>query len=105
VAEYKALIEGLKRALDAGITKLYVFGPKIIVNQLKGVAEVKSSRVRRLNERAREMLSKFRKVEVAAIPPEKNKAHLLSTQALKKLFAKSGVGTLNFEHQNKQSWC
>jgi len=86
VAEYTALIKGLKRALDAGITKLNVFGPRLIINQLNGVAAVKSSRARRLHDEARDLLSNFRKVELAAIQQERNKAHLLSIQALKEFF-------------------
>jgi len=71
VAEYTALIKGLKRALDADITKLTVFGPKLPVDQLNGVVPVKSSKALPLHSEAKDLLSKFRKIELNAVPQKK----------------------------------
>jgi len=86
VAEYTALIKGLKRALDADITKLTVFGPKLPVDQLNGVVPVKSSKALPLHSEAKDLLSKFRKIELNAVPQKRNKAFSISVQALVEFF-------------------
>ncbi len=82
VAEYKALVRGLERALYNDKVKLTVFGPKLVIDQLNGMAPVKSSKARLLHKEAKDLLSSFRKVELNSISLERNRAFPISIQAL-----------------------
>jgi len=86
VAEYTALVKGLEVAINADITKLTVFGPKLPVDQLNGVAPVRSSKALPLHNKAKDLLSKFRKVELNAVSHKRNKAFPISVQALVDFF-------------------
>ncbi|MBO8182873.1 MAG: reverse transcriptase-like protein [Archaeoglobus sp.] len=91
VAEYLALVRGLKKAIDNDRTKLTVLGPKLVINQLNGVTPVKSRKVLPLYQEARELLSSFRKIELAAVQWKRNKAFSISTRALIDFFEKGAI--------------
>lgn len=63
-AEYSALVKALKSCLDLGGSVVRVFSDsKLVVNQMIGEYAVKSSNIKHLYEKAKELESKFRKVE------------------------------------------
>jgi ribonuclease HI len=65
VAEYEALIAGLKLALDHGVTELEIYvDSELVVSQLEGRWKIKNERLRGLAVTARALLGRF---EVATI--------------------------------------
>ncbi len=65
VAEYTALIEGLRMALDQGVTDIEVFmDSELVVSQLSGRWKIKNERLRHLAVEARAVLSRFRSVRL-----------------------------------------
>lgn len=85
-AEYKGLNEGLRLTLDKDVRMLKIFGPKLMIDQLNGIAPIKSRRILPLYNEAKILLSSFRKVKLAVIPHTKNKAFPLATEILKEFF-------------------
>ncbi len=60
VAEYRALIAGMRRALDLGIARLTVLGDsKLVVEQMKGTWRVRSVGLRALHDEARDLARRF----------------------------------------------
>lgn len=75
VAEYEALLAGLELALDRGVQRLDVFlDSELVVRQLNGDYRVRDAGLRPLWERARELLDRFREVEVHHVPRAQNRA-------------------------------
>lgn len=73
-AEYRGLIEGLKKALELGVEKVIVKGDsQLVVEQMKGNYRVKNPNIRPLYEDAMKTAHVFKKVVFAHIPREKNK--------------------------------
>jgi ribonuclease HI len=65
VAEYEALIAGLKLALNHGVTELEIYvDSELVVSQLEGKWKIKNERLRGLAVTARALLGRF---EVATI--------------------------------------
>src|SRR5687768_13702077 len=61
VAEYKALIEGLKLARDHGIQRLRVYmDSEIVVDQVNGDCAVREKRLRELHEAATDLVDLFK---------------------------------------------
>jgi ribonuclease HI len=84
VAEYRALILALEKALDLGARRLTVFSDsELLVKQLGGTYRVKNAGLKPLFERAKELQGKFESLEVHHVPRGENqKADQLASQAI-----------------------
>jgi ribonuclease HI len=72
-AEYTALIEALKSAAKAGISRVEVHGDSLlVVNQVRGLWEVRSDSIRPLWELAAKLARGFEKFNITWIPREQN---------------------------------
>lgn len=72
-AEYEAVIQALKEALDLGAEAVEVnLDSELVVRQLGGVYRIKNARMRELVSRVRNLESNFSKVSYKHIPREKN---------------------------------
>ncbi len=75
VAEYTALIEGLKTLKSMGIGSARVFSDsELVVKQVKGEYAVKSPQLKELYIEALKLLDKFDNIELIHIEREKNRA-------------------------------
>ncbi len=85
VAEYSALIEALKKAIEMGATEAQVFlDSELVVRQINGQYRVKHENIKPLYEKAISLLSSFKKFSVRHIPREQNKrADALSKEGIK----------------------
>ena len=73
-AEYKALIRGLKEALDLGATEIKCFlDSELVVKQLTGKYKVREPQLQKLIVEALKLSNKFLKVDFSHVPREKNK--------------------------------
>ncbi len=73
VAEYTALIEGLRLALEKGITELGVrLDSELVVSQVTGAWKIKNDRLRALAVEARRLLERFDSFEIAHVRREHN---------------------------------
>jgi len=84
VAEYSALILGLKRALTFKPQYLVVkLDSQLVVRQLEGAYQVKQPHLKKLYSEVMGLLEKFPKIEIQHIPREENsEADLLANQAM-----------------------
>jgi ribonuclease HI len=84
VAEYTAVIEGLKLAHARGVTDLEVkLDSKLVVHQLNGEWKIKSDALRGLAVEAKRLLNRFRAVKLEHVARGKNSdADKLVNQAL-----------------------
>jgi len=84
VAEYRALLLGLKMAQNLGIKKLQVFSDsELLVRQLNGSYRVKKPHLLTLWQQAQRELRQFKTVEIAHVPRELNhQADRLANQAI-----------------------
>lgn len=74
-AEYRALLAGLKRALDEGGHELACYlDSELIVRQLTGVYRVKEKGLQNLFVQVQELRRRFDRITFHAIPRTKNKA-------------------------------
>lgn len=73
VAEYRALIEGLKLARDHGIERIRVYmDSELVVDQMSGVSAVRQTHLRKLHEVARELRAQFASIRISWVPREMN---------------------------------
>jgi ribonuclease HI len=73
VAEYRALIEGLRRAVEAGVDELTVVSDsELIVKQMRGEYRVKNAALRELFLEAGELAREIGRVEYTAVRREHN---------------------------------
>ncbi|MGH2772229.1 MAG: ribonuclease HI family protein [Actinomycetota bacterium] len=73
VAEYRALIEGLRIALAHRVRVLRIFmDSELVVNQMQGIYRVKNPGLRLLHEEAVAMVNRFSEVSFQAVPREQN---------------------------------
>jgi ribonuclease HI len=73
VAEYQALIEGLKLARDHGIKRIRVFmDSELVVDQVSGVSAVKQAHLSELHAVASSLLALFESVRISWVPREMN---------------------------------
>jgi len=64
VAEYRALVAGLARAAELGVTGLEVVSDsELLVKQMRGEYRVKNEALRELNEQAERLAGKLGRVE------------------------------------------
>jgi len=84
VAEYSAVIEGLKLALAQGFEEIDVFSDsKLVVMQLSGEWKIKNDLLRRLAVEARRLLNRFERAELTHVPREQNtEADRLANQGM-----------------------
>jgi ribonuclease HI len=84
VAEYRALIAGLERALELGIDELEVVSDsQLLVKQMQGEYRVKNETLRELNEDANVLERKLGRVRYTAVRREHNQlADKLVNEAL-----------------------
>lgn len=84
VAEYCALIEGLKAARDLGAPEVYVFmDSKLVVEQMSGRWKIKHPDMKKLAAIAQELVRGFAAVKFTWVPREQNKeADALSNLAM-----------------------
>ena len=84
VAEYSALVAGLGRAAEAGVTDLEVVSDsELVVKQMRGEYKVKNETLRELVDEAHALESRFRRVTYTAVRREHNElADRLVNEAL-----------------------
>jgi ribonuclease HI len=84
VAEYEALIYGLKLALENNITELQVFlDSELVVKQINGEYKVKNENMKPLYEVVKGLQKKFLNISFTHVPREQNKiADRLVNEAL-----------------------
>jgi ribonuclease HI len=84
VAEYRALVEGLRKAVDVGIDELEVVSDsELLVHQMRGEYKVKNEALKLLWVDAQELADKLRKVTFTAVRREHNElADRLVNEAL-----------------------
>ncbi len=84
VAEYRALIEGLRRATDLGIDELTVVSDsELLVKQMRGEYRVKNETLRELSLEAAALARRIGKVTYTAVRREHNElADRLVNEAL-----------------------
>lgn len=85
VAEYQALIEGLKLARGRGIQRIRVFlDSELVVDQVNGRAKVAKEHIRPLHAEACSLLQEFPNIRISWIPRKWNaEADALATKALR----------------------
>jgi ribonuclease HI len=75
VAEYTALIEGLKLAQDKGVTEVDVrLDSKLVVAQVTGEWKIKNDTLRQLAARAEALFRRFEKRSLTYVPRAQNAA-------------------------------
>lgn len=73
VAEYEALIEGLRLALDRGVRPLKVLADSLlVVQQMRGAFRVRNAGLRPLHSRACELVRRLGHVSFEAVPRLEN---------------------------------
>jgi len=73
VAEYTALLLGLRRALELGVERIEVRADsQLLIRQLGGQYRVKSEQLRPLYEQARELLAQFAATRLQHVPRAQN---------------------------------
>ncbi len=84
VAEYRALIEGLRRAVELGVAEIEVVSDsELLVKQMRGEYRVKNEALRALSLEANELARKLRRITYRAVRREHNElADRLVNEAL-----------------------
>jgi ribonuclease HI len=84
VAEYRALLLGLKLARDLGVKRLQVFADsELLVRQLNGSYRVKAAHLLPLWQTAQKELTRFKTYAVSHVPREENsRADRLANRAI-----------------------
>jgi ribonuclease HI len=73
VAEYQALIEGLKLARNHGIQRLRVYmDTELVVDQVNGVSAVRQAQLNDLHETASNLTAQFKNIRISWVPREMN---------------------------------
>jgi ribonuclease HI len=73
VAEYRALIEGLKLAREHGIERIRVYlDSELVVDQMSGFSAVRQAHLTELHEIARKLVAEFTSLRISWIPREMN---------------------------------
>jgi ribonuclease HI len=84
VAEYRALVEGLRKAGELSVSEVEVVSDsELLVRQMKGEYKVKNEALRRLRDEATDLADRFEKVTYKAVRREHNElADRLVNEAL-----------------------
>ncbi len=93
VAEYEALLAALDYASRRGITRVTVLSDsELLVRQIRGAYKVKSASLKRLHQRAMEMIPRLEEFAVKHVPREQNReADRLVNQALDEVDTGAGL--------------
>ncbi|MBI2237829.1 MAG: ribonuclease HI family protein [Actinobacteria bacterium] len=93
VAEYTALVEGLKRAAEIGATDVLVRSDShLLVEQLSGRYRVKNPTLQRLHHDVRRLADGFRRIRYEHLPRERNKeADRLANRGVDEWLASEGA--------------
>jgi len=68
VAEYRALVAGLEKALELGVTELEVVSDsELLVKQMRGEYKVKNEALRELSREGRELAARLDRVRYTAV--------------------------------------
>ena len=91
-AEYRALIESLRKAMQLGAEKVELYSDsELVVNQIKGVYSVKDEKLKRLHLKCVELLKNFKEYEISYVPRELNaEADRLANEAIMKHLEEMG---------------
>ncbi len=74
VAEYTALLEGLKKLKELGANRVRIFSDsELLTKQLNGLYAVKSPHLKKLYNEAKKLLESFADFSVMHIPREQNR--------------------------------
>jgi len=86
VAEYQALIEGLRLARDHEIQRIRVYmDSELVVDQVNGVSTVKQAHLKELHAVASGLVALFKSIRVSWVPREMNiEADRLVNDALRR---------------------
>ena len=84
VAEYRALVEGLRKAVEVGVDELEVVSDsELIVHQMRGEWKIKNETLRELWQEANDLADELPKVRYTAVRREHNElADRLVNEAL-----------------------
>ena len=84
VAEYRALVAGLEKALELGVDEVEVVSDsELLVKQMRGEYKVKNDALRELSEEAAQLARQLRSVRYTAVRREHNElADQLVNEAL-----------------------
>jgi ribonuclease HI len=84
VAEYRALVEGLRKAVEVGVDELEVVSDsELIVHQMRGEWKIKNETLRELWQEANDLADGLSKVRYTAVRREHNElADRLVNEAL-----------------------
>jgi ribonuclease HI len=75
VAEWTGLITGLEAALELGATEIVIrLDSELVIKQLTGVYRVKHPNMIPLHAKAKGLLKKFRRADIAHVPRRQNAA-------------------------------
>lgn len=82
VAEWEALLAGLRAAVEAGVDRLQVYGDsELVIRQMKGRYDVNEEHLQPLHDEAKELLRAFKAVDFEHVPREENeRADELATE-------------------------
>lgn len=73
VAEYKGLIEALKKCLELNLDNIEIKGDsKLVVMQSQGLWKVKAENLKKYNLEAKELIKKFKSIKISWVPREQN---------------------------------
>jgi ribonuclease HI len=73
VAEYHALIEGLKLARDHGVQRLRVYmDSELVADQMNALSAVRQAHLHELHEAASSLLAQFKSIRISWVPREMN---------------------------------
>jgi ribonuclease HI len=94
VAEYRAVIEGLRRAAELGAQHVILRSDsRLLMEQLAGRFRVKHPTLQVLHHEARGLLEGFRRFRLEHVPRERNKeADRLANQGVDEWLATEGAG-------------
>jgi ribonuclease HI len=68
VAEYRALVAGLEKAIEVGVSELEVISDsELLVKQMRGEYKVKNAALRELNEQASDLADRLERVRYTAV--------------------------------------
>jgi ribonuclease HI len=95
VAEYEALLFGLRKAKELGYAAVNVFSDsELLVRQIRGEYRVKHPRLRKFYEQAQDLVRSFDTVEIAHVRRGMNaQADLLANQAIEAALRDRQKGT------------
>jgi ribonuclease HI len=84
VAEYQALLHGLRFALARGASRVEIYSDsELLVRQIEGRYRVKSAGLQPLHREARGLLGRFERARVSHVPRERNReADALANRAV-----------------------